>query len=158
MNDPQRLAYLAGVLDAIGGIRVPRGHPTVSVYPSMFRSTHLFQQSFGGALTHDRVFRRNGAEAVRIVRLVRPYLHATAEVADRVLSSELSPPKPKPVVRKQTPKVPCANGCGGVMTEGSKMCWRCYAENASKPKLDVTQGRVGEIIKTPTGIIHKLRG
>ena len=166
MNDPQRLAYLAGVIDASQAIQMFRMRsgrliPRVRLSNWNFSALHLLPLSFGGELTNGnraRVFSRTGHDAVRVVRLVRPYLHATAAAADSALEWAATA-KPAGNIAK---RVPCPTGCGGTMTATSKVCRTCWEKSQTKParkQIKTTASGEGYVEQTAPGrIVHRMLG
>lgn len=157
MNDPKLLAYLAGVVDALGCIRLHHGKPALIVNKSEFSAPHLFSRSLGGNVVNGRFILR-GEEALRAARILRPYM-LQGDKTDELLQWK-APPPPLPV-KKIVPKVPCPKGCGRKMAATSKMCWQCYAASQTKPaksKIETTARGDGYVEQTPTGRIHRMMG
>jgi hypothetical protein len=174
MTTPTRLAYLAGALDYNNSIRMVRRRgrtfPMIHVTNSSKAHIRQFVATFGGGMAVRAngmfVFQRSHASAVEIVRKIRPHIRINTEVADQVL--EWLPEQVKP----NHPKVPCPNGCGNGMTPGSKSCQACYLNSLRASRKSGVLGIVmqatmpasmsmtgsGEITRTATGLIHRLRG
>lgn len=182
-TSPARLAYLAGALDYNNSIRMAKRRgvlvPMISVTNT--NRAHIWQlvMTFGGPMAQRAngfyVFQRSHSRAVDVVRKIRPYIRLNQKVADQILEWLPEAPKPKP----QAPKVPCPNDCGRQMTPGSITCQQCYvnsvrsshapavveavkpalmAAEPTKPLSRLSLSRMGEVMPTPTGIIHRLRG
>lgn len=98
---PERLAYLAGMLDAMGyvGIRnLGRGYKTpVIMIESMYTEiTHAFADVFGGKVyrtpTGRGIWRVYGHEAQAVARLLYPYTTRRKPAFDRVTAWQSTMP------------------------------------------------------------------